>query len=211
LICDRTGCQPLFRAVEVPGYSDCRRTLTIVPFPEWAKSPISEVVKGTTETPEHPIVTAVEVDQRYRVPATEAELAKAISGWPEPRVVQHAEDKDEVLLWYQRRRAADVHRNMLLTLRDSLMCGSALILLLGTFVWLVRRFRRRDLSSHEGILVRALAVDVGLIASVIGLLAFVSWTPSFLVLLVPVSVVFIFLELAIYVLGWWLRRRPDGA
>ena len=211
LICDRTGCQPLFRAVEVPGYSDCRRTLTIVPFPEWAKAPILEVVKESTETPEHPIVTAVEMDQRYRVPATEDELTRAMSGWAEPRVVQHAEDKDEVLVWYQRRRSADVYRNTVLTFRDCLMCGAALCLLIGTFAWLVRRFRRREPSLHAGILARALIVDVGLIALVIGLSVFVRWTPSFLVLLAPVAVVFIFLELAIYVLGRWLWRRADRA
>ena len=212
LICERAGCQPLFRAFEVPGYSGCRHTMTIAPFPEWAKMPLLDVVEAATEPPERPIVTSVQMEQRYpRVPATAGEFTNALSGWAEPHVVQHAEGKDVVVAWYQRRCAADIHRDRMLILKDGLLGGSALALIVGMFVWLVLGFRRRDVNAHAGMLARVLAIKFSLILLDMGLSFFRGWPSPILLLVIPVAVVFVFLEVALYVLGWWLWGAPRSS
>ncbi len=204
LTCDKTGCLPLFRAVEDPEPDGCGRSMRIEPFPEWATVPVIEIVKASTRAPERPLVTLVAMEQRYpRAPATEPEFKRTLVPWAKPRVVQHAEGKEEVLAWYLRRCAADAHRRWLLILIGSL----PLALSLATFVWLVAGLWRRVPSAQTKMLRWAVTIKLSL--SVLGLTFFIPLGSRLLLLLVPVSLGFLLLDLAASVFAQWWWKRSD--
>jgi hypothetical protein len=212
LACDQAGCRPLFRASETFAYGTCGRAMTISPFPEWAKEIIVETVRGSTSQPTQPLVTSVELMQRYHLPTNERELRESLKlRWSEPRVTQHAEGPETVRTWYVQRCAADASEIRTRIAKHILLASSLAVALIGSFVWLLVGLSRRDWSARRGMLGRALAVKLSLLGLGVGLIFVFPLVPAPLLLLAPLALVFALLDLGVYFLIWLRRRRSSAS
>jgi len=103
--CEQGRCTPLFRAVQVPQYGQCRRVTRVEPFPDWAKEPILALATDAGGAAVTPVVISVECLRHFPEGAhARGELGHLMVP---PEIVEHGKPPAVVRAWYENRGASE--------------------------------------------------------------------------------------------------------